>query len=153
MPTYLTPSRFDIFPANHAKLGIAPVEISCDSVEGEASHWLRMGSQLLMNGLRNISSRTISLNFDTITITHLLASQARQQPLDVVTNCIEEELIFHPKSPALAAFNFISFLAAALEGPLSVGAQLRAGGDPRTFIDILAESEWRERKTLLAFAN
>ena len=110
-----------------------------------------MGSQLLMNGLRNISSRTNSFSFDTIT--HLLASQASQQPLDVVANCIEEELIFHPKSPALTAFNFISFLAAALEGPLSVGAQLRAGGDPRTFVHILAESEGRERKALLAFAN
>ena len=104
-----------------------------------------------MNGLRNISSGTNSYNFDTIT--HLLASQASQQPLDVVANCIEEELIFHPKSSALAAFNFISFLAAALERPLGVGAQLRAGRDPRTFVHILAESEGRERKALLALAN
>ena len=104
-----------------------------------------------MNGLRNISSGTNSYNFDTIT--HLLASQASQQPLDVVANCIEEELIFHPKSPALAAFNFISFLAAALERPLGVGAQLRAGGDPRTFVHILAESEGRERKAVPALAN
>ena len=141
-PTYLTSSRFDIFPANHAKLGTAPVEISSDGVEGKACHWLRMGCQLLMNGLRIISSRTSSFNFNTIT--HLLASQASQQPFDVVANCVEEELIFHPKSSALAAFNFISFLAAALERPLGVGAQLRAGGDPRTFIDILAKSEGRE---------
>ena len=104
-----------------------------------------------MNGLRNISSGTNSYNFDTIT--HLLASQASQQPLDVVANCIEEELIFHPKSSALAAFNFISFLAAALERSLGVGAQLRAGGDPQTFVHILAESEGRERKAVLAFAN
>ena len=104
-----------------------------------------------MNGLRNISSGTNSYNFDTIT--HLLASQARQQPLDVVANCVEEELIFHPKNPALTAFNFISFLAAALERSLGVGAQLRAGGDPQTFIHILAESEGGERKAVLAFAN
>ena len=71
----------------------------------------------------------------------------------MVANCIEEKLIFHPKSPALTAFNFISFLAAALEGPLGVGAQLRAGGDPQTFVHILAESEGGERKAVLAFAN
>ena len=71
----------------------------------------------------------------------------------MIANCVEEELIFHPKSSALAAFNFISLLAAALERPLGVGAQLRAGRDPRTFVHILAESEGRERKALLALAN
>ena len=57
--SYLTSSRFDIFPANHAELGTAPIEISSDGIEGEASHWLRMGCQLLMNGLRNIIKEPI----------------------------------------------------------------------------------------------
>ena len=67
--SYLTPSRFDVFPANHAELGTAPIEISSDGIEGEASHWLRMGCQLLMNGLRNISSGTNSFNLDRCSYT------------------------------------------------------------------------------------